>query len=786
MRRLTGMISSDTPSSTSKRVAVRAMQSEKRSSRTWLAGLILVAGVFLHRSYLASGDMNWGDWFWVSPSTLDDYMRLPNMWDPMWNMGMTNAQVNIGPVYSMMGVLGSLGLSASMAQRILVFWPMAILPLVSMYWMLGRFGLRPGARAAGAFLFAGNTYMATRGIQHPFLVLGAATAPLVWTATLDAIEMARKTALNRRSLAAKTMLFGGFFSLSVMFDVRMAMLAIVPVLALVAIALVKTPRSRIPLAAFFVGGMGVTVLLHAFWIIPTVLGGGGAGFDGKLPEAPFLNFYDLPHALALSEPYYTGEEPVWFSNNAVMLPLLALPFLAFGGVVVARRRTTPAIAVFALMACVGVALLKGQNEPAGFLYNVAFDYVPGMQFFRDSAKFAVWVAAGYAVLVAICLNRAANWWSGRDDDGAAFPEAARQLRLFSDARSTAGDILRANSLRILAVVVVGSFLVASVYSSRGSITNELGGTSRLLKPGPDYAQMEDIVSSDRDFGRVLWFPYISRWPVISELHPPMNPAGLRPSAEFVQGGRPLAADPVLVRDLGLMPNFADAMRMGGAKYAVVDRNIYSQKWEDTGMSVENRATYVAELTGALQANPAFELVLAGSELSAYRLKSGAAQFTAGASADATGLLSSSPAVVQKTGQARFDVRFAPSPEQRAAVVRMSAAFDLGWKAEFRATMTDGSTQTLAARHVSFPDKTNGWIIDALPAGVSEVRSTVHYGPQSLVPLGVVISLLTLTVMAVSAVIIRRRNDDRTVETNDLPVESVIDLNDEREPVLSGR
>ena len=300
-------------------------RSRLTSNRFMVGFLVLFGGFFSIVATLKSGPIQWGDWLWISPPSLESYQRLPAVWESMFGLGNTNAQINIGPVYWVMGQFGQLGLSAPTAERLLVFLPMALLPFLSMYWFLRRVDLSPTSRAAGALIFGANSYMMTRGVQHMFIVLGAGCAPLVWAAAVDAVRTAQsQLARTPGALFKRSLLLGLTFALTVMFDVRMALLALFPVSPHLWPRSAGQDRTQTNESQTFAVGLGIAIALQLYWVLPAVLGGGGSPAS-RLPDSPFVNNYSLPHALALSDPYYNGAEPVWFAHYQVMLPLLVLP-----------------------------------------------------------------------------------------------------------------------------------------------------------------------------------------------------------------------------------------------------------------------------------------------------------------------------------------------------------------------------------------------------------------------------------------------------------------------------
>ncbi len=750
------------------------------SQSFWISFLVLFGGIFLHRSYFFDGGTpNYGDWIYQTSYTLGAHFHPPLAWDSFWGLGRPNIQISIAPVYTVLGALNAIGLSAGWAERIAVFWPVSIVPFLSMYWMLGRFGLRPAARTAGAFLFGANSYSATISLQHPFIILAGAFMPFAWGYLIDGLELARQSAVAKSTIVRKAMLFGLFLSIVLMFDARIFVLAMLPSALLIAFSL-REPQRRRPKIAFAAGGFATFTLLQLYWVLPTVFGGSGTNFGDALPPTPFSNFFLLPHALALSMPFYNGGAPVWFTQSPVMLPLFAFPALALGGLIVSRKKVDFRITVFAITACLGVILVKGQNDPFGEVYNWAFTRVPGLQLFRDASKFAVLIAAGYAVLIAVCLNRAYNWWNRTDDDGREFGLGTRQLRLWPDTRATLEDTWTANSTRVLAVVAAMSFVVAGLYGARSSVMGNMEGTLTRVNTPPQYDQFISSLAADKEFGRVFWLPYVSRFGNATDIHPGVTPADIRTTALTLQPDASIATydNSNVMPDIMNLERLPDVLRLNGVKYVVVDQDIQSEMWNNTGFTLETRAFHMRRIIAMLRLNNAFTQLPSGNGIAVFRLNDNGPLFSSAPSTDFNALAKAPAATETKTGLLKYRVDLNTSAEQTGAL-HMSMTYDKGWKANFKGQRGDGSWIDIPSEQIALADQTNAWTF-SVPDGVTRLRATVGYSAQPWANAGSAISAAFFIFVVGMTVWTRRRSDvvtDRADGTTSTDAND-IDLRDE--------
>src|SRR5439155_5532689 len=86
------------------------------------------------------------------------------------------------------GTASKLGIGYPLAERLLIFFPFAFLPFVTMFLLLKRFTGDALARFVGAFLYGANSYILLIGSNQMLIALAYGLAPLAFACLLDAVD----------------------------------------------------------------------------------------------------------------------------------------------------------------------------------------------------------------------------------------------------------------------------------------------------------------------------------------------------------------------------------------------------------------------------------------------------------------------------------------------------------------------------------------------------------------------------------------------------------------------
>jgi hypothetical protein len=544
----------------------------------WLAGLALL-GIVTHLGWFGRGVLTAGDWGYLSAESMRALFDAPQAWDGTRAFGRPNETLSGVPYQLLLGGLGGLGAPYALAERLVFFFPFAVLPLLGMFWLAGKFTGNNVGRAAAAAVYGLNTYILVIGTNQLTVAMAYAVAPFAIAAFLDA--------LDRRSWLWNAVGAGLALAVATAYDPRIGYLVAGALLVLAVAAAVATRAVLRPLTALGVA-LGTMVGLHLYWVLPVTIGGLSSSVTGLVPDQPFVSFASLTHALALNHPFWTGGAPAVFVVQEPLLPLLALPLLAGGAFLLPHVRRDWALGALGALALVGIFLVKGENAPLGSAYGWAFDHAPGFGLFRDMSKFNLYVALGYAVLIGVFTG----WAAGR-------------IATLSRARS---GIRRPSTL--LAAPALLLFVLGLGVSAWPALTQRLGGTLESRDVPDGYRRFEQHLRADDHFGRVLWVPAATRFTTQTDRHPALQPSDVVERVESSPSG--------VVRDelaevVG-QSDFTDAARSLGIRYVAVD----ATAWDAAGALTPDPGR--AAVRAWLRGDPGVARVFSTPELDVYRIR----------------------------------------------------------------------------------------------------------------------------------------------------------------------
>ena len=292
--------------------------------------------------------------------------------------------------------------------------------IVSISYLLNKiFPLIPlQFKLLGIFIFVTNSYilLLVSGGQMG-IALAYSITPLVSVSFI-------KIAVQNLKLSIIT---GILFSIQVMFDIRIAYITITAIILYLILHFIKskeTLRSSLYILIYsLVIPLGITGLLHAFWLLP-LLFSGTSSINQQLGDiyttteaVKFFSFAKLENSLSLLHPNWPENI---FGKVGFMKPeFLALPIVAYLSLLFINSKfkiqnsNSKIILFFALLGLVGAFLAKGASEPFGQVYIWLFEYVPGFVMFRDPTKWYLFIAISYAVLLPFSVWKIWEKMSGK-------------------------------------------------------------------------------------------------------------------------------------------------------------------------------------------------------------------------------------------------------------------------------------------------------------------------------------------------------------------------------------
>lgn len=428
--------------------------------------LLAVMGLLIHSAWLTSRPLSAGDWTWISRPEASSWFPWRSLWDSSAGLGdKLFANSTLAPLLSVAGLLSRMGLGWGIVEKLLFFWPFAILSLVAP-WLFARTILRSSGWAFVAVpIFALNTSLIIDGSGHLSLGMAEVIALLVLAAFL--------VALSRLSL--RWSIFSGLLlGLEAIYEIRIAYLTVLLAGLYVIVLALAEPRTGLRRLVLSLLGLVAFVGTQAFWFVPLLTYKSDPGLP--LASSPWIPFSRLANGVTGVHPWWTGGPLAIFHTSPLNPVQFLLPIVAF--VPLLFRRIRPEVVWLSLAALLGAFLLKQDNPPVGELYDWFFKHFPGWGLFRDASKLYFIVALSYAVLVPIGIR-----WALQTQTA-----PVRNSRLF----------------RLLPRSVLVAVLVITCLPIFPLVSGQIGYTTQATNLPSAFAELGRQLGSDKNYGPVLW------------------------------------------------------------------------------------------------------------------------------------------------------------------------------------------------------------------------------------------------------------------------------------------
>lgn len=465
---------------------------------------IIFKGWFLYPFIISS------DWPFFFAETLQNFPLFPPAWAPVNGIGLGGEVV----LYSLDSYVylinwlfvSTLGLPWEIVYKIFIFGLFICLSIFSSVFLIKTVFNKVSVLSMflSSLLFTANTYilMVVDGGQVG-VALAYSVAPLVLSRFLVIIQ-------NSKSQLHNSLLAGLVLALQVMFDARIAYITIIPV-GLYYLFFMRHISFKKSTIYIILVPLGVTILLHASWILPLIISKSSLAGDvinkqTSLGAFRFFSFSYFSQSLSLLHPNW--PENIFGKVYFMRSEFLFLPILAYSSLLFLQGKHKKIIAFFAILGVLGAFLAKGASEPFGWLNEIFYQYIPGMNMFRDSTKFYLLTALSYMVLIPFSLS---------------------QISTILKAKLNQKYV---QNLLMLFTICYLLFLIRPVF------LNQLKGTFKLHTMPQEYTDLKNFIVSKPTFFRTLWIPQQQRYNFYSYAHPAISATELYKatnSAEVFKG-----------------------------------------------------------------------------------------------------------------------------------------------------------------------------------------------------------------------------------------------------------
>ncbi len=487
-----------------KRVTRRMLlwqRSGRRSLRPFIlpATVCLVIAAFYH-AWLKTGFVTAGDFPYFTVSHLLDAVPFPSLWESSSSTGGYNIlSAPAFPLALLQGIMASFRIDWSMSERLLWIIPAVFLPSASTYALSLAWFRQHLAAFVSALAVVMNSYvyLLYEGGQFGVAVAYGCIPLILWGFVRG----------QRRGTIQGFAFTGIFMAIQAMYDIRSTYIT-VGVLALYGLvccsrlqvrhtdscAVPSMPLLNIVWIAHIVVALGTLAVLNLWWILPA--------FFVHAPQLP-SGYVDVVGVHALSHMTLSNSialfHPFWFANDlriASINPLFFITPLLFFGLLL-RRSSERVVLFLVVVALVAAFLVKGDNDPAGGVYDWLFMHLPGFSFFRDPSKFYQPLAFAYALLLGVAAGR---------------------------LQHIIGD--RTVSRRLLLSASTTVFIGLAVFPAYPALAQRAQGAFVVNSVPSDYARFNKYIDHQHDFFRILWIPARPRFGTFSTLHPGLDATAL--------------------------------------------------------------------------------------------------------------------------------------------------------------------------------------------------------------------------------------------------------------------
>jgi len=465
-----------------------------------------------------------------------DASVIPYAWG--WHIGLDGFAKFISPYSWIMPlinipqvVFGRLGMDWAFIQRITYLYPLLILLIFSPILLTKYFFPKNKFYLISVLIFSFNTYSLLLAGGEIFIALAYSLMPIIFVLFA---YLARTCNDGESSRYKYPLITGLVLAVQVMIDPRITFVTMFAVMLYLALSImyhvlsIKSSRKKILYTLHLILytlaiPLGITVLLHAFWIIPSVLYGKnpvqalGSAYS-TLGAVNYLSFARMENTISLLHPNWPENifGKVYFMRpEFLLLPILAYASLLFiKGLKSSKEKKY--ILFFALLGIVGAFLAKGSNEPFGGVYLWLFKYFPGFIMFRDPAKWYPLVAISYSILIPFSV------WNIYELLSSKFtcpPSAVAEGNCRREVQSSKAKFKIQNYIPNLFLILTTLYLILLI---RPAIFGQLGGMFKTTFVPNDYVRLEKFLANQPEYFRTLWVPSKQRFSYYSNNHPEIS------------------------------------------------------------------------------------------------------------------------------------------------------------------------------------------------------------------------------------------------------------------------
>lgn len=543
------------------------MSGKKITPTILLIVILLVLHLYAYRLWIfSSAVLTHGDWVSSLPQYSKELLTPFHVWESN-SFGDLKIVPSFYPFLLLEGILASVGFEYGPIERIIFLWPIVFLTPIFAYVFIQTHVKNTISAIVGVLYFIYATYFLIIQTGHLTLMVAFAFCPIAIYSFNLALEsksffysivtgllMFVISFYEFRALYILSLILLMCFASNIVFQERDSHVSWLSTIWN------KSLKALVPFLMVF--------LLNLYWVIliPVL----GSEISQSSSNRPLFgdHFFSLLRSLVNFHPFWTGNAPVPFVVQPVPWYFFFPTALVVLGISVTGNR--PKSIAFGILALLGVLLTKQAGPPFTGMYFWLYTHLPGFNFFREASKFYFMITIFYAVLIAL---------------GTDLVLSQRWLP---------------QPVKVTFILFVNLILIWNTLP----LINGSMGTLFVPRTMPDsYMQINNLITKQNEFSRILWVPKNSRWTAGTNNHPKVDFSQLIGSVSISMHGNFIDESSPTMKQAEyffetLSTDQADqALDALSIKYVVVPE-LENNSGDTFSMDIDDRNKYIAYLDKA--------------------------------------------------------------------------------------------------------------------------------------------------------------------------------------------
>lgn len=445
--------------------------------------LLIISVITYSTWFFSSALLSWGDFHANFVETVKEFVTYPTIWQSGNMFGSMLVTLSFWPQLLIAGLLANLNIDSGIIGRIMYFWPIPLLNVISMY-SLSYYIFK--SRIAG--FISAIVYGFSAGILS--LVVGGIVTEGMAISLLPFLMLSFMLLLEKKNILQ--VLITGLLAFVISFyEFRILYLAAWILLFYLIYYLILESKITKKILAKIIGLMcllgGLIVLLNSYWLVGILSVNAITNNSVFATNLWGQEFTNIATSITVFPYFWTGGKIAVFTFQPILFYFWLIPIIAFLGALYANRNKK--VLFFMFISLLGIFLAKQSAIPFTGVYKWLFDNLPGFNAFRYGTVFGIYTQFGYSILIAAFVALLIGWGK---------------------------NLIKR---KIVAYGIFTVIICLFLWNTKPLITKEIGQLSVGVNVPQEYVELKEKLVKDKNYYRTLSIPYAQRFTFYNTLHP---------------------------------------------------------------------------------------------------------------------------------------------------------------------------------------------------------------------------------------------------------------------------